>query len=183
ALDARAFRTDDIVDIHCCDLHIRRGAGFLLKSNAIPSHSILVVADSLSFADKFALGIDDAGHEQLTDHINDAGSAQSHRFRTGISHNSIGGFHGVFINGAGFNGSVCGTHAAADVSALESRSRRAGAAHHKVRVTEYKLAVGSQIDEQGEFRSVPDHAHQGARGNIAAYIASDVGRDNDMRVL
>ena len=61
--------------------------------------------------------------------------------------------------------------------------RRAGAAHHKVRVTEYELAVGSQINEQREFRSVPDHTHQGARGNIAAYIASDVGRDNDMRVL
>src|SRR5699024_5332603 len=149
----------------------------------IASHSILFVADSLSFADKFALGIDDSNHEQLTDNINDNGSAQSHTVRTGISHNCIGGFHSVFISAAVFNGYICGTHAAADVSALESRSRRAGAAHHKVRVTEYKLAVGSQIDEQGEFRSVPNHAHQGARGNIAAYIASDVGRDNDMRVL
>ena len=141
------------------------------------------MAYSLSFADKFALGIDDTGREQLADHINDTGSAQSHRFRAGISHDSIGGFHGVFVNGTGFNGSVCGAHAAADISALESRSRRAGAAHHEVRVAEYKLAVGSQVDEQGKFRSVPDHAHQGTRGNIAAYIASDIGRDNDMCVL
>ena len=40
----------------------------------------------------------------------------------------------------------------------------------------------SQIDEQGKFRSVPDHAHQGARGNIAAYIAANIGRNNDSGV-
>ena len=151
----------------------------LFERQHIASDSIFVMTHSLALSDEFSLGADNSAAEQLSDHINDTRSAQTHRLLAFLSHDGEGGFHGLCIDGTCFNGSIRGTHAAADIAALESRSRRAGAAHHKIRIAEDNLPVGTQVDEQIELRFVPDHTDQSSGCDIAAHVASDVGRDHD----
>ena len=69
-----AFCTDEVVNIYFCDLDIFCRSCFFFKCDHITSHSIMVVTDSLSFTDKFALWIDNSSHIKFTDHINDTWS-------------------------------------------------------------------------------------------------------------
>ena len=174
----RPFGPHKAVYIYLVDLHVLHGAGILLEHQHIASHSVFIMADTLSLPDKFSLGINDAAAEQFADQIDDARTAYSHRFLSLVSDNGQSGLHGFLVNHAGFNGSVCSPHSAADVSSLKSRARRAGAAHHEFIVTEHQLPVGTQVNEKRHGRSVPDAAGKGARRNIASHVAADIGSHN-----
>ena len=98
---------------------------------------------------------------------------------SGIANDSHGRFHGDFIDGAGFNGAVRGTHTAGNVATLKGRTGRAGAAHQEITVAEDQLSIGSQIDEQTHLILVPDTGGQCACGDIAAYVGADIRRDQN----
>ena len=140
----------------------------------------MIVADSLALADKFTLRIDDSSHKEFTDHINDTGTAKSHRFGSRVTYNFIRRLHGLFVNGTCLNGAVCGTHTAADVSTLKGRTCGTCTAHHEIGITEHQLSVGTKVDKQRKFRSVPDHTYQCTGSDISTYIASDIRSHDNM---
>ena len=127
------------------------------------------MADTFSFPDKLSFRIDNTGSEQFADHINDTGTTQTDGFLTLISDNRVAGLHRFRINGTCLDRAVRRTHTAADIPAFKSRSRRAGAAHHKIRIAEYKLAV-----KQRKFRTIPQHTYQSTCCDISAHITADI---------
>ena len=176
------FGTDKVVNINFCDLHILNRTGFLFKCDHIASHAIVIVTDSLALADEFTLRIDDSCHKEFTDHINDTGTTKSYRLGSRIPYNLVCRLHGLFINGTCLNGTISGTHTAADVSTLKSRTCGTCTAHHEIGITEYQLSVSTKVNKQRELRSVPDHTYQCTCSDISTYIASDIRRHDNMCV-
>ena len=72
-----ALGTDEIININLIDFNILHRCRILLKYNNIAAHSIFIKADTFSLPDKFALWIDNPAAEQLTDQINDTGTADT----------------------------------------------------------------------------------------------------------
>ena len=139
--------------------------------------------DSLSFADKFTLRIDNSADIKFTDHIDDTGTTQTYRFGSRITYDLVGRLHSLFVNGTCFDGSICGTHTTANVTTLKGRTCGTCATHHKIWVSKYKLSVCTKVDKQWKLRSVPDLADHCSGCDIATYIASDIRRHNNMRVF
>ena len=66
----------------------------------------------------------------------------------------------------------------ADIAALKGRAGGAGTGEHEVAVAQHDLTVGAQIDEEGEFLAPPELGGQHAGGDVAAHIATAVGRQH-----
>src|SRR5699024_823518 len=142
----------------------------------------MVMADSLALTDEFSLWIYDSAHIQLTDNVNQTRTAQANGLGSRLTHYFVSGLHRLFIYGAGLNGTVCGTHSAADITALEGWSGRTSTAHHEVRISEHQLSIGTQINEQRELRTIPDHADQRTCRDVSAHITSDIRSNNNMGI-
>src|SRR5699024_793957 len=136
--------------------------------NDIGAHAVLVVEDPGVLPDELALAVDGAGAEELGNDVDDAAAADAGGSLA--AHHREGGLQGVLVNGAGLDGAVGGPHAAGDVAALEGGAGGAGAGHEELVVAEYQLAVGAKVNKEAQLRLVPDHGHQGAGGDVAAYI-------------
>ena len=139
---------------------------------------MLVPEDTGALPDDLALAVDDPAAEELRDDVDDAAAADARRGH--VPHHGHGGLHGVLVDGAGLDGPVGGPHPAGDVPALEGGPGGAGTAHEELAVAEDQLPVGAQVDEEAHLRAVPDHGHQRPGGDVPAYIAADIGGDDQL---
>ena len=153
-------------------------AGFLAEGDHIASHAVFIVAHAAAFAGELALAVDDARAEQLGDDVDDAGAADADR--RFAADDGVARLHRLGVDRAGIDRAVGGAHAAGDVAALERRARRAGAAHQEFVVAEHQLAVRAQVDEQRQLLAVPDHRGERAGGDVAADVAADVRRKDQL---
>ncbi len=74
------------------------------------------------------------------------------------------------------NGPYRGPHPRLHPRALESRSRRAGAGDQPVEVAQHDLAVGANINKQGELLRLVHQGAEHARGDVGADIAAHSGQ-------
>src|SRR5699024_11857425 len=107
------------------------GGGLLRRGKNIAAGAVLVPDHPVALPDEEALGVDDAAAEELCNHIDDAGAAETHRLLALLADDGEGGLHGGAVDGDGLDGAVGGPHAAADVAALKGGTGGAGAGHHR----------------------------------------------------
>ena len=128
-----SFRTDKAVDIHFCDFYIfARSCFFAFKCQHIAAHSVCIAFHAAAFSDKFSFWIDDLAAEQLTDNINDTGTADTNRFCAFIANDRQLRLHRFCIYRTCLDRTVGRSHTAADISALKGWSCRTCTAEHKV---------------------------------------------------
>ena len=144
----RALGADERVDVDLGDRNFASGFALVGSCENISSHAVLVVGDSAALADELALRGDDRGTVELGDHVDDTRAADADRLLTFVTDNGELRLHGIFVNGHGLDRAVRCAHAAGNVAALKRRTRRARAGHHKVAVTEDKLAVCAEVNEE-----------------------------------
>ena len=114
--------------------------------------------------------VDEAGDEELSEQVDEAAAADA-RGR-GVVDGAEGGLPGVVRDVDVLDGAGGGAHAVAHAAALEGGPGRAGARQQPVLVAEHHLAVGADVDEQGELVGGEHARGDHAGGDVAAHVAA-----------
>ena len=177
-----ALGPDEALDIHLGNGDLPAGVALVAEGQHVAPHAVLIPEDTAVLLHKVSLGGDGGGAVQLGDHVDDAASADTHRLLALLAHDGQCRLQRLPVDGHGLYRAVGGPHTAGNVAALKGGACGAGAGHHEVPVAKHDLAVGAQIDEQGELVLVPDAAGQRTGGDITAHIGADVGRQHHLGV-
>ena len=125
------------------------------EGHHIVAAAVGVMADAAILPDEAALGADGAAAEQLRDHVDEAAAAEARGLLPRLPHHVVDGLQSLLVQGDALNGAGGGTHAAADLAALEGGAGRAGAGEHKVPVSQHQLPIGAQINEEDQIVLIP----------------------------
>lgn len=170
-----ALGTDEIVNIHLVDGDFTARLALGRLSQHKSAHAVGIVLHTAALPDEETLGVDDGAAVKLGNNVDNTGAADAHRSLSLVTHDGEARLHGVPVKGAGFDGTVGGTHAAGDIAALKGGAGGAGAAHQEIPVAEDDFAVGTQVDEEAHLILIPHTRGQSARRNIAAHVGADIG--------
>jgi len=177
-----ALGPDEALDIHLGNGDLPAGVALVAEGQHVAAHAVLIPEDAAILPHKVSLGGDGGGAVQLGDHVDDAAAADTHRLLALLAHDGQRRLQRLPVDGHGLYRAVGGPHTAGNVAALKGGACGAGAGHHEVPVAEHDLAVGAQIDEQGELVLVPDAAGQRTGGDITAHIGADIGCQHHLGV-
>jgi len=126
-------------------------------------------AGSIQIIPKAAVGVDEMRFHERCKEIDQAGPADP----LGLHHvdGDDHGFIGVRVDADVFDGPAGGAHAEADPAPFEGRAGGTGGTGHPVLITDDNLAVGTDIDVQGQPGIFEDSGRENPRDDVASHKA------------
>ena len=144
------FGAHQAADVALADGDVAAVVGLVAPGDDVlgPAEPVAHARRGEPLADVPAL-VDDPGHEELGDEVDQAAAADA--ARPGVVDGAVRRFEGVRVDPHVLDRADRGAHAAGDAAAFEGGAGRAGAGDEPLLVAEDHLAVGADVDEDGEL--------------------------------